>query len=63
MSADHPTQIESKSTPTEATRIGRRYFLGGMRWALLPVAAIGLSSCTAPKYDPDRGVWVMRPKK
>jgi hypothetical protein len=60
MAADYPIQTESQSMPTA---LARRHFLRGIGWALLPGAAIGLSSCTAPHYDRDRGVFVMRPKK
>jgi hypothetical protein len=42
--------------------LSRRRLLALAGWGLLP-AAIGLASCSAPQYDPDRGLWVMRPKK
>lgn len=47
----------------ELRRVPRRRLLSLAGWALLPVAAIGLSSCTSPQFDRDRGVFVMRPRK
>jgi hypothetical protein len=38
----------------------RRLLLG---WSLMAGAAAGLAACSTPRYDPDRGLFVMRPKK
>jgi hypothetical protein len=58
-----PRRTEPDSPAPEPAMTARRQFLRGLGLALLPATAIGFSSCTAPKYDPDRGVWVMHPKK
>jgi len=44
-------------------RVPRRHLLTLAGLLLLPAAAVGLSSCGSPQYDPDRGVFVMRPRK
>jgi hypothetical protein len=63
MTPDRSIQTKSDRMPTEPAAMGRRRFLRGIGLALLPAAAVGFSSCTAPKYDPERGVWVMHPRK
>jgi hypothetical protein len=63
MAADRSIQSKTDMMPTKPAAMARRQFLRGIGLALLPVAALGFSSCTAPKYDRDRGLWVLRPKK
>jgi hypothetical protein len=62
MAAERSIRIDDDTTPTAPALTGRRQFLRAIGLALLP-AAIGISGCTAPKYDRDRGVWVMHPRK
>lgn len=63
MDTDEQSKPESGPAPVQPVAFARRQLLRGIGWALLPAAAIGFSSCTAPHYDRDRGVFVMRPRK
>jgi predicted nicotinamide N-methyase len=47
----------------EPSIVSRRRLLTLGVWALLPAIATALTSCSAPQYDPERGLFVMRPKK
>jgi hypothetical protein len=47
----------------ESLLVSRRRLLTLGGWTLLPIATIGLTGCSAPHYDSDRGLFVLQPKK